>query len=73
MKDHLSYSHLTKIYKGEDNKKEEEKLDYICEECKKKDESVSQNLIMHGYKICDSCKLSKTIFPVWYSRKAETG
>ena len=41
-----------------------EELDNICEECKKGDESVSQNLIMHGYKICDSCKLSKTIFPV---------
>ena len=39
-------------------------LDNICEECIKKDESVSQNLIMHGYKICDSCKLSKTIIPV---------
>ena len=42
----------------------EEKLDNICEECKKEDESVSQNLIMHGYKICDSCKISKTIFPI---------
>ena len=41
-----------------------EELDNICEECKKEDESVSQNLIMLGYKICDSCKLSKTIFPV---------
>ena len=41
-----------------------EELDNICEECKKGDASVSQNLIMHGYKICDSCKLSKTIFPV---------
>jgi hypothetical protein len=27
----------------------EEELDNICEECKKEDESVSQNLIMHGY------------------------
>ena len=36
----------------------------ICEECKKENESVSQNLIMYGYKICDSCKISKTIFPV---------
>ena len=53
---------MTEIYKEEDNKKE--KLDNICEECKKEDESVSQNLIMHGYKICDSCKISKTIFPV---------
>ena len=41
-----------------------EELDNICEECKKKDESVSQNLIKHGYKICDSCHISKTIFPV---------
>ncbi len=41
-----------------------EELDNICEECKKEEESVSQNLIMYGYKICDSCKLSKTIFPV---------
>ena len=38
-------------------------LDQICEECKKKDDSVSQNLIMYGYKICESCRLSKTIFP----------
>ena len=41
-----------------------EKIDNLCEECKKEDESVKQNLIMHGYKICKSCNLSKTIFPV---------
>ena len=35
----------------------------ICEECKKEEESVYQNLIKHGYKICDSCYVSKTIFP----------
>ena len=39
-------------------------LDDVCEECKKEDESVKTNLITTGYKICDSCKLSKTIFPV---------
>jgi|TARA_B110001452_G_scaffold158992_1_gene132292 hypothetical protein len=39
-------------------------LDNICEECKKENESVSQNLIMYGYKICESCRLSKTIFPI---------
>ena len=39
---------MTELYKEEDNKKE--KLDNICEECKKEDESVSQNLMMHGYK-----------------------
>tara|TARA_B100002051_G_C16413416_1_gene475774 strand:- start:124 stop:255 length:132 start_codon:yes stop_codon:yes gene_type:complete len=38
--------------------------DNICEECKKEEESVLQNLIKHGYKICDSCNTSKTIFPV---------
>ena len=41
-----------------------EESDNICEECNKEEESVSQNLIMLGYKICNSCKLSKTIFPV---------
>ena len=39
-------------------------LDNFCEECKKEDESVSQNLILTGFKICKSCKISKTIFPV---------
>ena len=38
-------------------------LDNICEECKKENESVSQNLIMYGFKICESCRISKTIFP----------
>ena len=41
-----------------------DELNNICEECKKEHESVSQNLIKHGYKICDSCYTSKTIFPV---------
>ncbi len=36
----------------------------ICEECKKSDETVQQNLILIGFKICNSCKTSKTIFPV---------
>jgi len=39
-------------------------LDNFCEECKKEDPSVSQNLILTGFKICNSCKLSKTIFPI---------
>ena len=60
----FNYVMKLEIYKKEDNKKEKEKLDNICEECKKEDESVSQNLMMHGYKICASCKISKTIFPV---------
>ena len=39
-------------------------LDEVCDECKKKDESVSQNLILTGFKICKSCRISKTIFPI---------
>ena len=39
-------------------------VDNICEECRKEDESVKQNLIMHSYKICNSCNLSKRIFPL---------
>tara|TARA_B110001452_G_C14854876_1_gene298622 strand:+ start:13 stop:183 length:171 start_codon:yes stop_codon:yes gene_type:complete len=39
-------------------------LDDICDECKKTDESVSQNLIFTGFKICKSCRISKTIFPI---------
>ena len=51
----------------EDNniiKKEDKDLDNICDECKNKDESVSQNLILTGFKICKSCRISKTIFPI---------
>jgi hypothetical protein len=39
-------------------------LDDICDECKQEDESVSQNLILMGFKICNSCRVSKTIFPI---------
>jgi len=41
-----------------------EEINNFCEECKKEDVSVSQNLILTGFKICNSCKLSKTIFPI---------
>ena len=44
-----------------DNSKE---LDDICDECKKEDESVTQNLILTGFKICKSCRDSKTIIPI---------
>ena len=39
-------------------------LNNICDECKKEDDSVSQNLILTGYKLCSSCRVSKTIFPI---------
>ena len=44
--------------------KELKDLDDICDECKQEDESVSQNLILTGFKICKSCRISKTIFPI---------
>ena len=39
-------------------------IDNMCEECKEEDESVLQNLILTGFKICKSCRVSKTIFPI---------
>ena len=41
-----------------------EDLNNFCEECRREDESVSQNLILTGFKLCKSCKASKTIFPI---------
>ena len=41
-----------------------EELNDICDECKDKDESVTQNLILTGFKLCKSCRISKTIFPL---------
>jgi hypothetical protein len=44
--------------------KDLQELNNVCEECKKEDESVSKNLILTGFKICESCRISKTVFPV---------
>tara|TARA_B100000575_G_scaffold98562_1_gene78635 strand:+ start:489 stop:656 length:168 start_codon:yes stop_codon:yes gene_type:complete len=54
------------INKFDDNNLEvdTEELNNICDECKEKDESVTQNLILTGFKLCKSCKISKTIFPL---------
>ena len=50
----------------ENDLKEKDLKDFnnYCEECKKEDESVSQNLILTGFKVCESCRKSKTIFPI---------
>ena len=57
---------MNKENKDNKSNKEEkvEEINNYCEECKKEDESVSQNLILTGFKVCNSCKLSKTIFPI---------
>ena len=50
-----------------DDKYDEEiirELNNICDECKQEHQSVTQNLILTGYKICKSCRVSKTIFPL---------
>tara|TARA_B100001250_G_C19221881_1_gene538291 strand:+ start:41 stop:208 length:168 start_codon:yes stop_codon:yes gene_type:complete len=50
----------------EDKKKQDDinDLNNICDECHEEDESVSQNLILFGFKVCKSCRISKTIFPI---------
>ena len=52
------------LFKKKNKKKIDKKIDNICEECNKINETVSQNLIITGFKICNSCRTSKTIFPV---------
>ena len=52
-------------YDSEDlNQKDLDEFNNKCEECKKKHESVRQNLILTGFKLCKSCRVSKTIFPL---------
>ena len=51
----------------EDNNEDkiiEKELNNICDECKKKDNSVTEILILTGYKLCKSCRISKTLFPI---------
>ena len=56
---------MTKEFEDKDLKKEDlNEFNNQCEECKKEDESVSQNLILIGFKICKSCRSSKTVFPI---------
>ena len=57
---HVSAEELYQDVKKEDL----QEFNDQCEECKKNDESVSQNLILTGFKICKSCRISKTIFPL---------
>ena len=55
---------MTKDFDDQTNDEEVLELNDFCEECKTEDPSVSQNLILTGFKTCNSCKLSKTIFPI---------
>ena len=54
---------MIKEFSGKDLKKEDlDEFNNRCEECKKEDETVSQNLILTGFKICKSCGLQKLYF-----------
>ena len=55
---------MTKDFEKDFKDKNSNDLNNICEECGKEDESVFQNLIMTGFKLCKSCRISKTIFPI---------
>ena len=54
---------IDKKFSKNQNQYDKEKKNDICEECKKLHDSVFQNLILTGFKLCKSCQISKTIFP----------
>ena len=55
---------MTDIIDDKNLNTDTEELNNICDECKEEDESVTQNLILTGFKLCKSCRISKTIFPL---------
>tara|TARA_B100000287_G_C19976630_1_gene520719 strand:+ start:164 stop:331 length:168 start_codon:yes stop_codon:yes gene_type:complete len=55
---------MTDNIEDKNNDQNSNDLNNICDECKDEDESVSQNLILIGFKICKSCRISKTVFPI---------
>ena len=55
---------INKIKNSEIDQKNIDDFNDKCEECNREDETVSKNLILTGFKLCESCKISKTIFPI---------
>jgi hypothetical protein len=55
---------MTKKENQEFTKDDFDDLNEICEECQIKDQSVTQNLILVGLKVCNSCRISKNLFPI---------
>ena len=55
---------MTSDFQDKNTQKYIDDLNNICDECHAEDESVSQNLILTGFKLCKSCRVSKTIFPL---------
>ena len=55
---------MTKIEKDKEISSHLDNFNDICDECKNEDDSVKNNLILTGFKLCKSCQISKTIFPI---------
>ena len=55
---------MTKDLEKDTKDKNSNDLNNICDECREENESVFQNLIMTGFKLCKSCRVSKTIIPL---------
>ena len=55
---------MTDNFEYKSDKSDKNELNDICDECKKEDETVTQNLILTVYKLCNSCRTSKTLFPL---------
>ena len=55
---------MTKKLNNHDKDRNLEDLDNICENCSIENETVHQNLILTGFKVCESCRISKTIYPI---------
>ena len=55
---------MTDNIEDKNNDQNSKDLNNICDECKAEDETVTQNLILTGFKICKSCRVSKTVFPI---------
>ena len=55
---------MTKKLNNLDKNHKPENLDNICENCNIENETVYQNLILTGFKVCESCRISKTLYPI---------
>ena len=55
---------MTEKFKDDLEENDLKALNNICEECEKEDKSVKENFILSGFKVCSSCRVSKTVFPV---------
>ena len=51
------------------NEKDLKEFNNICDECKRDHESVSQNLILTGFKLCESCRISKYFSSLAYNTR----